>query len=161
MNSCSNCGWIKSSICIQCSQSLSKLEINLSLMSSGSRNFCFVFLHFSFTAASVLHVCTMRMLFSKTSSTHHVLKATFSALSVLGSFCILSVTVPIPMGAGTGFMWVWLQVEVESPASYLWSSIISDCDFKFTLKWWYELHRIMGTKLLMSTSFPQSWNWHH
>jgi len=33
------------------------------------------------------------------------------------------------------------------------SSIISDQDSKFMLKWWCELHRIMGTKLLMSTSF--------
>jgi len=36
------------------------------------------------------------------------------------------------------------------------SSIICNQDFKFMLKWWHELHRIMGTKLLMSTSFhPQ------
>jgi len=34
--------------------------------------------------------------------------------------------------------------------------IISDQDPKFMLKWWHELHRIMGTKLLMSTLFhPQ------
>jgi len=34
--------------------------------------------------------------------------------------------------------------------------IVSDQDPKFTSKWWHELHRIMGTKLLMSTSFhPQ------
>jgi hypothetical protein len=31
--------------------------------------------------------------------------------------------------------------------------IISDQDPKFTLKWWHKLHRIMGMKLLMSTSF--------
>jgi len=37
------------------------------------------------------------------------------------------------------------------------SSIISDQDPKFMLKWWCELHRIMGMKLLMSTSFhPQT-----
>jgi transposase InsO family protein len=36
------------------------------------------------------------------------------------------------------------------------SLIMSDRDPKFTSKWWRELHRIMGTKLLMSTSFhPQ------
>jgi hypothetical protein len=33
------------------------------------------------------------------------------------------------------------------------SSIVSNRDPKFMLKWWHELHRIMVTKLLMSTSF--------
>jgi len=37
------------------------------------------------------------------------------------------------------------------------SSIVSDQDPKFTSKWWHKLHRIMGMKLLMSTSFhPQT-----
>jgi len=37
------------------------------------------------------------------------------------------------------------------------NSIVSDHDTKFTSKWWHELHRILGAKLLMSTSFhPQS-----
>ena len=35
--------------------------------------------------------------------------------------------------------------------------IVSDCDPKFTARFWRELHRAMGTKLLMSTSFhPQT-----
>lgn len=37
------------------------------------------------------------------------------------------------------------------------SSIVSDRDSKFTSKWWQELHKILGAKLLMSTSFhPQT-----
>jgi Integrase zinc binding domain len=36
------------------------------------------------------------------------------------------------------------------------SSIVFNQDPKFTSKWWHKLHRIMGTKLLMSTLFhPQ------
>jgi transposase InsO family protein len=37
------------------------------------------------------------------------------------------------------------------------SSIVSDHDSKFTSRWWLELHRMLGTKLLMSTSYhPQT-----
>jgi hypothetical protein len=37
------------------------------------------------------------------------------------------------------------------------SSIVSDHDSKFTSKWWRELHKILGTRLLMSTLFhPQT-----
>jgi len=36
-------------------------------------------------------------------------------------------------------------------------SLVSNRDSKFTSRWWRELHRIMGAKLLMSTSFhPQT-----
>jgi hypothetical protein len=33
------------------------------------------------------------------------------------------------------------------------TSIVSDRDSKFTSKWWRELHRLLGARLLMSTSF--------
>ncbi len=37
------------------------------------------------------------------------------------------------------------------------STIVSDRDPKFTSRWWRELHRILGARLLMSTSFhPQT-----
>lgn len=37
------------------------------------------------------------------------------------------------------------------------SSIVSDRDSKFTSKWWTSLHKILGARLLMSTSFhPQT-----
>jgi hypothetical protein len=37
------------------------------------------------------------------------------------------------------------------------SSIVSDHDSKFTSRWWKDLQRILGTKLLMLTSFhPQT-----
>ena len=35
----------------------------------------------------------------------------------------------------------------------LFESIVSDRDVKFTSVFWCEIHRILGTKLLMSTSF--------
>ena len=37
------------------------------------------------------------------------------------------------------------------------SSIVSDCDSKFMSRWWHELHKILQTRLLMSTSYhPQT-----
>ncbi|RDB20552.1 Transposon Tf2-6 polyprotein [Hypsizygus marmoreus] len=51
--------------------------------------------------------------------------------------------------------WIYLREVVRLHG--LPSSIVSDRDSKFTSKWWRELHKIMGAKLLMSTSFrPQT-----
>jgi hypothetical protein len=50
--------------------------------------------------------------------------------------------------------WIYLKEVVRLHG--LPESIVSDRDLKFTSKWWRELHRLMGAKLLMSTSFhPQ------
>jgi len=39
-------------------------------------------------------------------------------------------------------------------------TIVSNCDPKFTSKFWKETHRILGTKLLMSTVFHPRWMEH-
>jgi transposase InsO family protein len=50
--------------------------------------------------------------------------------------------------------WIYLREIVR--LHRLPSSIISDRDSKFTSRWWKELHKILGSRLLMSTSFhPQ------
>jgi hypothetical protein len=54
-----------------------------------------------------------------------------------------------------GLSWKYLREVVRLHG--LPSSIVSDRDSKFTSRWWKELHRILGAKLLMSTSFhPQT-----
>jgi hypothetical protein len=51
--------------------------------------------------------------------------------------------------------WIYLQEIVHLHG--LPSSIVSNQDSKFMSKWWKELHKIPGAKLLMSTSFhPQT-----
>ena len=51
--------------------------------------------------------------------------------------------------------WIYLKEIVRLHG--LPSSIVSDRDAKFTSKWWKELHKLLGAKLLMSTSFhPQT-----
>ena len=47
--------------------------------------------------------------------------------------------------------WVY-QKEIVHLHGLL-SSIISNQDSKFMSKWWCELHKTLGAKLLMSTSF--------
>jgi hypothetical protein len=52
-------------------------------------------------------------------------------------------------------LWIYMRKVVRLHG--LPSSIVSDRDSKFTSKWWKELHRLMGSKLLMSTAFhPQT-----
>jgi len=84
---------------------------------------------------------------------------------------------PFPESKGLNYLWViicqmtsmvhLIPVHMKMTASelsrvYMWeivrlhslpSSIVSDCDFKFMSRWWRELHRVLGAKLLMSTSF--------
>lgn len=48
-------------------------------------------------------------------------------------------------------------LSIEGTWSTVPESIVSDQDAKFTARFCHEVHRIMGTRLLMSMSFhPQS-----
>jgi hypothetical protein len=47
----------------------------------------------------------------------------------------------------------WLYIREIVRLHGLAESIVSDRDSKFTSKFWRETHKILGTKLLMSTSF--------
>ena len=50
----------------------------------------------------------------------------------------------------------WLFLKEVVRLHTVPKSIVSDCDTKLTSTFWCELHRLMGTKLLMSTVFhPQ------
>ena len=51
------------------------------------------------------------------------------------------------------WMYQWEIIRLHG----LPNSIMSDRDSKFTSRWWHELHKILGMKLLMSTSYhPQT-----
>ena len=84
---------------------------------------------------------------------------------------------PFPEGDGFDYLWViicrltnlchltpisvltttvdlaWYYIRDIVHLHRMPKSIVSDCDFKFTARFWRELHRTMGMKLLMSTSF--------
>lgn len=64
--------------------------------------------------------------------------------------------VPVTINVtATELSWKYLREIVRLHG--LPSSIVSDRDSKFTSRWWKELQRILGTRLLMSTSFhPQT-----
>ena len=88
---------------------------------------------------------------------------------------------PFPASEGHNYLWViicrlssmvhLIPVNTSTTASQLSpifvrevvclhglpDSIVCDRDSKFTSKWWREVHRILGVKILMSTSFhPQT-----
>ena len=51
----------------------------------------------------------------------------------------------------------WLFLKEVVRLHRVPKSIVSDCNTKFTSTFWDELHKLMGTKLLMSTVFhPQT-----
>ena len=65
---------------------------------------------------------------------------------------LIPVTIKV---TATELSWKYLREIVRLHG--LPSSIVSDRDSKFTSRWWKELQRILGAKLLMSTSFhPQT-----
>ena len=60
--------------------------------------------------------------------------------------------VPIKtMTTATELLWLFVKEIVRLHG--LPKSIVSDRDSKFTSRWWREVHRLLGAKLLMSTSF--------
>lgn len=88
---------------------------------------------------------------------------------------------PFPLSLGSDYLWIvicrltsqvhlipinttvrasdlaWLYLREVVRLHGLASSIVSDRDPKFTSKFWTELHRLLGGKLLMSTAFhPQT-----
>jgi hypothetical protein len=88
---------------------------------------------------------------------------------------------PFPESNGYDYLWVVLcqltsivhlvPIHTTMTASklawqYIWEivrlhglleTIVSDWDSKFTSKFWHKTHKLLGTKLLMSTSFhPQT-----
>ena len=48
---------------------------------------------------------------------------------------------------------IWLILKEVMRLYGILESIVTDRDTKFTSIFWMELHRLMGSKLLMSTAF--------
>ena len=73
--------------------------------------------------------------------------------------CFMSQVHLIPMNTWvTAKEVTWLFVKEIIRLHGMPESIVSDWDKKFTSSFWKELHRLMGTKLLMSTSFHPQMN---
>jgi hypothetical protein len=72
--------------------------------------------------------------------------------------CLTSMVHLVPIKTTiTASKLAWLYVHEIICLYELVETIVSNRDSKFTSRFWHETHKLLGTKLLMSTSFhPQT-----